>query len=92
MQLDCRPQRLIWLPIVAGVLVLAARRPRALALGALGRARWRGCDARLLARSAVGHFDTADPRLQFVEKRSWIERFNILYHLGVDGISLLLSC
>ena len=25
--------------------------------------------------------------MQFVEKASWIERFNINYHLGVDGIS-----
>jgi NADH-quinone oxidoreductase subunit M len=26
--------------------------------------------------------------MQFVEKAPWIERFNINYHLGVDGISL----
>ena len=26
--------------------------------------------------------------MQFVEKAPWIERFNIYYHLGVDGISL----
>jgi NADH-quinone oxidoreductase subunit M len=26
--------------------------------------------------------------MQFVEKALWIERFNIHYHLGVDGISL----
>jgi hypothetical protein len=25
--------------------------------------------------------------MQFVENLSWIERFNIHYHLGVDGIS-----
>ena len=27
--------------------------------------------------------------MQFVELRAWIEAFNINYHLGVDGISLL---
>ena len=27
--------------------------------------------------------------MQFVELRAWIPRFNINYHLGVDGISLL---
>ena len=26
--------------------------------------------------------------MQFVEKGSWIQRFNVNYHLGVDGISL----
>jgi NADH:ubiquinone oxidoreductase subunit 4 (subunit M) len=28
--------------------------------------------------------------MQFVEKMPWIERFNVHYHLGVDGISLWL--
>ena len=32
--------------------------------------------------------DTAE--MQFVEKAMWIERFNIHYHLGIDGISLWL--
>ena len=27
--------------------------------------------------------------MQFVEKLAWIPRFNINYHLGVDGISVL---
>jgi NADH-quinone oxidoreductase subunit M len=36
----------------------------------------------------VSKLDTAD--MQFVEKASWIERFNVNYHLGVDGISLWL--
>ncbi len=31
---------------------------------------------------------TAD--MQFVERLSWIEAFNIYYHLGIDGISILL--
>ena len=26
--------------------------------------------------------------MQFVEKASWIEAFNVNYHLGIDGISL----
>jgi NADH:ubiquinone oxidoreductase subunit 4 (subunit M) len=28
------------------------------------------------------------PAMQFVEKLPWIERFNVNYHLGVDGISV----
>lgn len=26
--------------------------------------------------------------MQFVEKTGWIDRFNVNYHIGVDGISL----
>ncbi len=29
----------------------------------------------------------AELAAQFVEKAEWIERFNVHYHLGVDGIS-----
>ncbi len=35
------------------------------------------------------NFETGTPKFQFVEKYSWIESFNIFYHLGVDGISVL---
>jgi len=34
-------------------------------------------------------FNLDTSAMQFVELRPWIERFNIHYHLGVDGISLL---
>jgi NADH-quinone oxidoreductase subunit M len=34
-------------------------------------------------------FDLKTPAMQFVELSSWIPRFNINYHLGVDGISML---
>jgi NADH-quinone oxidoreductase subunit M len=35
-------------------------------------------------------FDPTTHEMQFVERVSWIERFGISYHLGIDGISLLL--
>ncbi len=35
-------------------------------------------------------FDSADPRMQFVERVEWMPTFNIQYAVGVDGISLLL--
>ncbi|MDH5526954.1 MAG: NADH-quinone oxidoreductase subunit M [Nitrospirota bacterium] len=35
-------------------------------------------------------FDHGTANFQFVEKYSWIPTFNINYHIGVDGISLLL--
>ncbi len=76
----------IWIPIVAGVLVLAVcdRNPWmrwiALAGAVLGFVvtlpLWTG-------------FNAASSAMQFVEFHRWIERFNINYHLGIDGISLL---
>ena len=77
----------IWLPIAFGVLLLAlgrddnARPVRALALiGAL---------VSLLATlPLVTGFDNGTANMQFVEKLPWIARFNLHYHLGVDGLSL----
>jgi NADH-quinone oxidoreductase subunit M len=33
-------------------------------------------------------FDNSTAALQFVEKTMWIERFNVFYHIGLDGLSL----
>jgi NADH-quinone oxidoreductase subunit M len=33
-------------------------------------------------------FDPNDAGMQFVERGSWVERFRIYYHLGIDGIAL----
>jgi NADH-quinone oxidoreductase subunit M len=41
-----------------------------------------------LSLLAYSDFDTTTPQMQFVEFRTWIEAFNINYHLGVDGIAL----
>lgn len=35
-------------------------------------------------------FDETTAQMQFVEKASWIPPWGIMYHLGVDGLSLLL--
>jgi len=35
-------------------------------------------------------FDGATPGMQFVEKHLWIPSLDISYHMGIDGISLLL--
>jgi NADH-quinone oxidoreductase subunit M len=81
----------IWIPILAGLGVLVAGRNEN-GSGA-ARARWIA-----LAGALIGFlvtiplytgFDTQSADFQFQEKLLWIERFNIHYHLGVDGISLL---
>ena len=79
---------LVWLPIVAGIAVLV--------LGSSGDGAYRGKLISLAASTAVFilslplyfGFDVTTAEMQFVERASWIERFNVYYHLGLDGISL----
>jgi len=78
----------IWVPILAALAVLAA--------GGDGNAplQRRLALAGALAGFAVtlplyAGFDTGTAAMQFEERRVWIEAFNIHYHLGVDGISVL---
>ena len=77
----------IWLPIAAGLLLLAIGNDRNAAL------------VRVLALVAalaglavtlplVAGFDTSTATMQFVEFMPWIERFNVHYYLGIDGISM----
>ena len=78
----------IWIPIIAGLLVLAAggdrnapmQRGLALVGALLGFA---------VTIPLYTGFDPHSAGMQFVELRPWIERFNVNYHLGVDGISML---
>jgi len=44
----------------------------------------------LLSVWAFVAFDAGNGAMQFVEKYSWIPALGVSYHLGVDGISLLL--
>src|SRR5580765_1637517 len=78
----------IWVPIAAGLLVLAcggddkAPLQRTLALvGSLG--------GFLVTIPLWAGFSPATAGMQFVENLAWIPRFNVHYHLGVDGISML---
>jgi NADH-quinone oxidoreductase subunit M len=81
----------IWIPLLAGAAVLAVGRNKDGSRDAL--VRWIA-----LAGAVLGFlvtlplytgFDVQSAGFQFVERHLWIERFNIWYHLGVDGISLL---
>ncbi|MGL1832718.1 NADH-quinone oxidoreductase subunit M [Rhodocyclaceae bacterium SMB388] len=78
----------IWIPILGGLLVLATGSDRnaplarglSLAVALLGFA---------VTIPLFALFDTGTSAMQFQEYASWIPRFNINYHLGVDGISML---
>jgi len=79
----------VWVPIIFGVLVLAtgsdrnARVARLLALigAVLGF---------LVTLPLYTRFDTAAGGFQFQELAPWIASFHANYHLGIDGVSLLL--
>ena len=78
----------IWVPIAAGLLVLALGRDRD-----AQAARWIALVG-ALAGFAVTiplylHFTLGTAEMQFVETIEWIPRFNVNYLLGVDGISVL---
>jgi NADH-quinone oxidoreductase subunit M len=77
---------LIWLPIVAGVVVLVVGQ-RSIVVG-----RWvalLGAIATfLISIRAYTGFDTSTASMQFVEKLSWIPSLNAFYGIGLDGISL----
>jgi NADH-quinone oxidoreductase subunit M len=76
----------IWTPIFFGAVLLAlgrddqARMVRWLALiGALA--------GLLVTLPLYTRFDRGTAAMQFVENAPWIARFNVNYHLGIDGIS-----
>ena len=77
----------IWVPILAGVLVLATGSDRNAAF-----ARWIALAGAVLGLAVAiplyTGFAAATSEMQFVENLSWIPAFNINYHLGVDGISM----
>ena len=77
----------IWLPVAFGVLLLAVGRQEN-----AGAARWIALIGAvigfLVTIPVMTGFDNSTAAMQFVEKASWIERFNVFYHLGVDGISM----
>ncbi len=78
---------LIWFPVVGGVLVLAVPADRN-----ADRARWTALGVSvatfLLSIPLWSRFDRTSADMQFVERTPWIERFQIEYFLGVDGISV----
>ncbi len=79
----------IWVPILFGVVLLAVGRDEH-----ANAVRWMALVGALLGLAITvplyTGFEVGSAALQFVEKSVWIERFNVHYHLAVDGISLWL--
>ena len=77
----------IWIPVAFGILLLAIGRQEN-----AGVTRWIALIGAvigfLVTIPVMTQFNGGTAAMQFVEHASWIERFNIFYHLGVDGISM----
>ncbi len=77
----------IWTPILAGLVVLCFGRDQN--AGIVRGVSLAGALLGLLATvPLITRFDKTSAAMQFVEKSSWIERFSVNYHLGVDGLSV----
>ena len=78
----------IWLPILAGVLVLATgsdeKAPLARILALVGAAA-----SFVITLPLFTQFDRASGGYQFTELHAWIPALNLNYALGVDGSSVL---
>jgi NADH-quinone oxidoreductase subunit M len=78
----------VWLPIMFGILVLATGNDRnaqlARVIALLGAVL-----GFLVTIPLYTGFDKMTSAMQFVEMHEWIRRYNIHYHVGVDGISVL---
>ncbi|HEX5685977.1 MAG TPA: NADH-quinone oxidoreductase subunit M [Ideonella sp.] len=77
----------IWLPIAFGAVLLALGRD-----SNPGATRWLALVGAivsfLVTLPLISGFDPGTAAMQFQENMVWIERFNVRYHLGVDGISV----
>ncbi len=77
----------IWTPIVFGVVLLAFGRESQAQM-----VRWLALVGSivsfLVTLPLYSGFQLGTAQMQFVEKAPWITRFNVNYHLAVDGISL----
>ncbi|HXV10572.1 MAG TPA: NADH-quinone oxidoreductase subunit M [Burkholderiales bacterium] len=79
----------IWVPIVFGVLVLATGSDRNAPLARL-LALTGAVLGFLVTLPLYTRFDAAAGGFQFQELVPWIATFRVNYHLGIDGVSLLL--
>ena len=78
----------ILVPIIAGVVLLAMSRPQQ-----ANGMRWLALIGAVLGFVVTiplyTQFDTSSSAMQFEELARWVTSYNINYHLGVDGISVL---
>ncbi len=79
-----------FLPLVgAGLIFLVRGEEEIAARNARYVALWTSTFTFFLSLYLWFNFDTSTAAFQFVERAEWMPEFNISYHMGVDGISML---
>jgi NADH-quinone oxidoreductase subunit M len=77
----------IWLPIAFGLVLLVLGRDEH-----AGTVRWialvGAVASFVVTLPLITGFDASTAAMQFTENLAWIERFNVRYALGVDGLSV----
>ncbi len=80
---------ILWLPIIGAVVAIAIPNVKDNVV------RWITlCTTSIVLVLTVVlylKFDTSTAAMQFVVKVPWIEQFHINYHLGIDGITMLMT-
>ncbi|MBA2403559.1 MAG: NADH-quinone oxidoreductase subunit M [Bdellovibrionales bacterium] len=80
---------ILWLPIIGAIIAIAIPNAKDNVV------RWITLSTTfvVLVLSVVLYlkFDTSTANMQFVIKTPWIEQFHINYHLGIDGITMLMT-
>jgi NADH-quinone oxidoreductase subunit M len=80
---------IIFTPWIGALLVFVLRRRLSPRLGRLLPVAF-SLSTLVLGGVALARFDPALTGLQFVEKHPWITALNVHYHVGLDGLSLVL--
>ena len=79
-----------FLPLVGAAFVLGIRgEPEVVARNARYVALWTSLITFVLSLFLWFDFERGTAEFQFVERVDWLPAFNISYHMGVDGISVL---
>ena len=80
----------IFLPLLGAAFIAFIRgEPDVVARNARAVALWTSVITFVLSLFLWVGFDRSNPGFQFVEQAEWIPGFEIAYHVGVDGISVL---
>jgi NADH-quinone oxidoreductase subunit M len=85
----CLLSALIFTPWVGALIVFVLRRSLSPQFGRLLPVLF-SCSTLILGGLALTRFDPAIVGMQLSEKHAWITALNVHYHVGLDGLSLIL--
>jgi NADH-quinone oxidoreductase subunit M len=78
----------LFTPLIGALLLLVFQREKEAEIRIFGLAI--SVITFALALMVLSKYDSSNPGFQFVHKIPWITNLNISYHVGIDGLSLLL--